>query len=237
MPLQVGLVGDRDDAVTAHRAIPLALEAAADAIDDEVATTWIGTATIESRVAALLAPFDALWCVPASPYRSTGGALAAIRFARERGVPFLGTCGGFQHALLEHARHVLGWTAASNVEEEPDTALPLIAPLSCSLVEQQAGINLLEGTRLRALYGAGRVVEGYHCSYGLNRDYASILDGPGLRVSGRDDAGEVRAFERTDHPFFVCTLFQPERAALRGTAPPVVVGLLSRAREGGGERR
>jgi CTP synthase (UTP-ammonia lyase) len=226
---RIGLIGDRDETVTAHRAIPRAVQLASQETGIAAGSVWIGTDTIGEATEERLATFDALWCVPGSPYRDRAGALAAIRFARERGLPFLGTCGGFQHALLEHARNVAGWDEAGNAEEDPRTKLPLIAPLSCALVEQAAAITLVEGTTLHALHGVDRVREEYHCSYGLNPAFASLLEGPGLRVSGLDDRGAVRAFERTDHPFFVCTLFQPERAALRGTAPRVAVGLLRAA--------
>jgi CTP synthase (UTP-ammonia lyase) len=57
--------------------------------------------------------FDAIWVVPGSPYASAGGAITAVRAARERAIPFLGTCGGFQHALLEHARDVCGLSACT----------------------------------------------------------------------------------------------------------------------------
>src|SRR5262245_39920952 len=116
--MRIGLIGDHDPAVTAHRAIPRALELAAERLGVTVETEWIPTEEIENeeRVSA----FDGLWCVPASPYRSTEGALRAIRFAREQGRPFLGTCGGFQHALLEYARDVLGWSDAEHGELSPE---------------------------------------------------------------------------------------------------------------------
>jgi len=66
------------------------------------------------------AGFDGFWCVPASPYRDIDGALRAIRFAREQRRPFLGTCGGFQHAVLEYARNVLGWADAEHGELAPN---------------------------------------------------------------------------------------------------------------------
>ena len=90
----------------------------------------------------MLAAFDGVWCVPASPYANTEGALNAIRVAREHRIPFLGTCGGFQHAVIEYARNVLGWTAADHAEVNPQAALALIAPLSCSLVEKTGEIRL-----------------------------------------------------------------------------------------------
>jgi len=218
--LRVGLVGDRDDGVTAHRAIPQALEMAGEGGGVVVEPAWLPTDQIGDGAA--LAEFDGLWCVPASPYRSTAGALVAIRVARERQLPFLGTCGGFQHAVIEYARNVLGWADAEHAETAPQAARQVIVPLLCSLVEVSEAVHLLEGSRLAKAYGTPDIVEGYHCNYGLAAGFREALaDGP-LRVNALDDAGEVRGVELDDHPFFVATLFQHERNALQGRVSPPV---------------
>ena len=216
----IGLVGDYDAGVTAHQAIPRALALAASALGAPLESRWLPTETIDGD--ALLAPFDALWCVPASPYRSMAGALRAIRFARERPLPFLGTCGGFQHAVVEYARNVLGWADAEHAETAPDAARPVIAALVCSLVEITNKVRLLPGSRIAAAYGATEATEGYHCRYGLNEAFRETLVSGALRVTAEDEAGDIRALELEGHPFFVATLFQPERAALAGRLPPLV---------------
>lgn len=221
---RIGLVGDYDETVTAHRAIPAALALAGEAATAPIHFEWIPTEEIEddSRVQG----FDGLWCVPASPYRSMDGALLAIRFAREQGRPFLGTCGGFQHAILEYARNVLGWADAEHAETTPGAARLVITPLACALVEKTDTIRFRQGSMVAAAYGTLEATEGYHCNYGINPGFlAAIVSGP-LRVSGEDQAGEVRAVELQDHPFFVATLFQPERAALTGQTPPLVTAFL-----------
>ena len=106
--VHISLIGDFDANVTAHRAIPDALNRAGDELGVEVRFTWRHTATLGLNPEQTLAATSGIWCVPASPYANTDAALAAIRFARESPRPFLGTCGGFQHALLEYARNVLG---------------------------------------------------------------------------------------------------------------------------------
>jgi CTP synthase (UTP-ammonia lyase) len=95
----VGLIGDYNQTVPAHQAIPLASRRAAEALHIEVGFEWISTEEVTS--VSRVSRFNGLWCVPASPYRSIEGALLAIRHARENAVPFLGTCGGFQHAVIE----------------------------------------------------------------------------------------------------------------------------------------
>src|SRR4051812_27503177 len=214
--LRVALVGDFDPSVVAHRAIPMALNLAGWQHGVEVQPVWAHTSTISRVPDTQLASVHGIWCVPASPYASNSGALAAIRYARESGRPFLGTCGGFQHALLEYARNVLGVAAADHAELHPDAAVPLIAPLACSLVEQTDTAHFADGSRLRAIYGADSADEPYRCRYGLNPDYERLFAGGPLRVAARgapacgSPAGEVRAVELVGHPFFVATLYQPE---------------------------
>ncbi len=232
MSSRIALVGDFDPAVTAHQAIPRALELARDALGADVAWEWVPTELIAAP--ARVETFDGIWCVPASPYRSTDGALTAIRFAREHARPFLGTCGGFQHAVLEYARSVLGWADAEHAEIAPGAGRAVIAPLACSLVEKRNDVRFAPLTRIAAAYGRASSHEGYHCSYGLNPKFARALTEGPLRATAHDESGEVRAVELDGHPFFVATLFQPERAALEGVAPPLVQAFVEAVRERGG---
>jgi len=227
MPMiRIGLVGNFDPTVKAHRAIPTALQLAADSLGCQFESTWIGTDTIDNATDQL-ADFNAIWCVPASPYKSMEGALMAIRFARETGRPFLGSCGGSQHALLEYARNVIGIANADHAESNPDAEMPLLTPLVCSLVEQTEKITLREGTRIREIYGTGEIHEQFRCRYGLNPDCEKLFENTPLLICGRDDAGQVTAFEVTDHPFFFGTLFQPERSAFEARIHPLIKAFVS----------
>lgn len=222
--IRIGLIGDYDAAVLAHQAIPRALDLAGAAVGAPISYEWVPTQEIDdvSRISG----FDGLWCVPASPYRSMDGALRAICFARERRRPFLGTCGGFQHVIIEYARNVLGWTDAEHAETAPNAPRPVITALACALVEKTETIRFHQGSIVAAVYGGLEATEGYHCSFGLNPAFVSaIVSGP-LRASAEGSAGEVRAVELDGHPFFVATLFQPERAALKGNAPPLVTAFV-----------
>jgi CTP synthase (UTP-ammonia lyase) len=227
--LSIGLIGDYNPSVPAHVAIPIALDLAAAAHGCAARPEWLPTEQLEGDVFERLSAFDALWCVPASPYASMEGALRGIRFAREQGRPFLGTCGGFQHALIEYARNVLGLRDADHAESNPDAALPLMVALECALVEATGTIVLEAGSRAAALYGQPEVVEAYHCRFGLNPRYEPLLAGGGMRIAGRDTSGEVRIVELAAHPFFVATLFQPERSAFQGRAHPLIVAYVAAA--------
>ena len=219
--LNLALIGDYHPGVTAHQAIPVALQQAADSLGLTVHLHWLDTDTRPS-----LHGFDGFWCVPASPYRDIDGALRAIRFAREQRRPFLGTCGGFQHAILEYARNVLGWADAEHGELASDAKRAVIAPLSCGLVEVTDSVRLLPYTRIAEAYGLLDLQEGYHCRYGVNPAFLDALLEGNLIPSGHDATGDLRAVELLNHPFFIATLFQPERAALKGSTPPLAVALL-----------
>jgi CTP synthase (UTP-ammonia lyase) len=222
--IAVGLVGDYDQTVPAHQAIPLALQSASDSLGIALAFGWVPTNEINT--ASRISSFDGIWCVPASPYRNMDGALLAIRHAREHRVPFLGTCGGFQHAVIEYARDVLGWKDAEHAETAPDAQRAVIAPLECSLVEAKGRVRFSPNSRIARAYQSTDAVEGYRCRYGLNATFqASLLAGP-LRASAEDENGEVRGIELDEHPFFVATLFQPERAALAGKPVPLAIAFL-----------
>lgn len=217
---RIGLVGDFDASVPAHQAIPLAL-------GDRAEGVWVPTETI--RTAADLEGFDGIWWVPASPYRSMDGALTAIRFARETGLPFLGTCGGFQHAVIEYARNVLGWADAEHGETSPEATRVVVSPLACSLVEASDEVRFTPGSRLEAAYGAPESQEGYRCRFGLNPTFREAMLSGTLRVAAIDAQGEVRGIELEGHPFFLATLFQPERAALAGKPTPLVDAFVTAA--------
>jgi CTP synthase (UTP-ammonia lyase) len=219
--LFIALVGDYKPSVPAHQAIPTALSLAAAHHGVSVKATWVPTSQIQ-RAADQLSPYDGIWCVPASPYENTIGALDAIRFARERHIPFLGTCGGFQHALMEYARNVLRMEHTDHAELNPGTAHPLISQLSCSLFDVEADLILEPESLLYKSYGTTRIRERYRCSYGPNPERESELFAGGFHVTARDIDGQVRGGELRCHPFFVGTLFQPERRALQQEVSPIV---------------
>jgi CTP synthase (UTP-ammonia lyase) len=217
----LALVGDYDASVPAHLGIPRSLDLAAESLSVAIDYEWVGTEAIQN--ADRLAGYDGIWCVPATPYRNMAGALLAIHWARTQARPFLGTCGGFQHAIIEYARAVLGLTDADHAESNPTAQTPLISPLSCALINTTDDVNIVPGSRLAAAYGRPRIAEGYLCRYGLNPQFQAALCAGPLWATATDAGGEVRAIELIDHPFYVATLFQPERAALRGELSPLIL--------------
>ncbi len=226
--MNIALIGDYDPVSTAHRAIPLALKRASGG--GQCHWDWLHTSTLGDKLHERLSAYDGVWCVPGSPYANTRGALDAIRFARRADRPFLGTCGGFQHALLEYAEAVWGVHDPAHAELDPRAANPVIAALACSLVEQSGEIRLVAGSTLAHLYGSSTVVEGYHCRYGLGAEYSERLTEGPLRIGAVDERGDVRAVELVGHPFYFATLFQPERAALAERNHPLIAAFIDAAR-------
>ena len=225
---RIALVGDRSANVRAHARIPVLLDALLQRDGIALDAYWIAT---PDAGAADLGKFDAIWVAPGSPYESADGAIAAVRTAREQRIPFLGTCGGFQHALLEFARNVCGLTGVENAEVTPEAAEHLIVALECSLKGHDEAVMIVPGTLAAKISGAGRRTERYHCDYGLNADYLERLCTGGLAFSGFDDSGQVRIAELPGHPFFVATLFQPELHGDGSQPHPVIVALAEAATE------
>lgn len=217
---RVALVGNRNDHTPAHPRL--------DALIPHlpVQLEWVASQNITE--AEDLAGYDGIWVIPGSPYASKDGVLTAIRLARETGIPYLGTCGGFQHALIEYMRHVLGVADADDVQYDPDTPSPVIIPLVCCLKGEQAALRLADGSRLAQVYsGAEEATETFHCQYGLNPDFAETIESSELSISGWDAEGEPRAFELPGHPFFIGTLFQPELSSTPGAIHPLIESYLA----------
>jgi len=163
--------------------------------------------------------------------RGTAGKIAAIRHAREREVPFLGLCLGFQLAVVEHARNVLGLDGAHSAEIDPDTPHPVI-----DLLPEQKGLDekggtmrlgahetaIEPGTLAHAVYGADACTERHRHRYEVNPSYIEDLEDSGLAFSGT--AGRrMEILERGDHPFFLGTQFHPEfRSRPDRASPPFV---------------
>lgn len=226
--LRIALVGDYNHDVVALQAIPLAIDDAAAVLEITADYDWLATSDITSSDD--LVGYDAIWVVPASPYKNPEGAFIAIQYARENAIPFLGTCGGFQHAIIEYARHVMGLTDAAHQETDAEGRM-IIVPLSCSLIDQVAEIELRPNTLIARAYGQEKISEGYRCSYGISADFAAELEKSDMRITGWDEDGEIRAVELANHPFFVATLFQHERNALAGRPVPLVQALLKAAKD------
>lgn len=217
---RLALVGNRADHVPAHARLQ-ALEPHL-----PVAVEWVASQDITGD--SDLTPFDGLWVIPGSPYASKDGVLRTIRYARENGIPYLGTCGGFQHALMEYCRNVLCLADADDVQYDPDAATALIVPLVCSLKGLSAPLHIALGSRIADAFGRDGTVEAtYHCQYGLNPEFADLITSSDLVVSAWDEEKAPRAVELPQHPFFIATLFQPELSSTPEDIHPLILAFVT----------
>lgn len=227
-PLNITVIGDFDSSYAPHVATNNAISHSAKLLGLQAAVTWLATESLETGLRPVTAA-DALWCAPGSPYRSLRGALAALRFGREHRVPTLGTCGGYQHIVLEFARHVLGFHDAQHAEYDPYASRLFISALTCSLAGLTMPVNLEPGSLAGQCYREPRVYEKYYCNFGLNGAYRTALEEGGLRATGLDDDEEARILELPGHPYYIATLFVPQNRSTVEEPHPLVTRLLSEA--------
>lgn len=227
MTSSLAIVADFDARSKSHAATNDAIAHSVAALGLAVKPQWVGTSELaQPDGLKRLAQFSGIWIGPGSPYESMAGALAAIRLAREGGVPLLGTCGGFQHIILEYARNVLGFHDAEHEESAPQASPLFISRLACSLVGRTMTITLDPSSMVARIYGAKSVQEEYLCNFGVNPEYEETLRSGALRVVGADAEGTVRAVELPGHPFFVGTLFLPQHNSTPSNPHPLVCAFL-----------
>ncbi len=224
--VKIGIIGDYDPKKISHKATQDALRHCGDSLSIKTEIVWLPTKDLEAQKEFDLSTFDGFWCSPGSPYLSYTGALQGIQYAREKNHPFIGTCGGFQHGVMEYACNVLGLTKVNHAEYNPDASEFFIAPLSCSLVGETKNIYLKKGSIIHDIYGTEVITERYNCSFALNPIYQELFEKSGLKASGADENGEVRVFELYSARFYIATLFQPQLSSKPENPHPLILRYL-----------
>jgi CTP synthase (UTP-ammonia lyase) len=228
MSTSLAIFADFDPGSKSHIATNEAVAHSAAGLGLAVETRWIATTELDQpKGLKRLEEFDGFWIGPGSPYASMDGALAAIRMARERGIPLLGTCGGFQHIVIEYARNVLGFADAQHEESAPDASRLFISRLACSLVGRTMTIAFEPASKLAAIYGRTSAQEEYLCNFGVNPNYVTTLRSRALRVVGSDSEGAIRAVELAGHPFFIGPLFLPQHVSTAALPHPLVSAFIN----------
>jgi CTP synthase (UTP-ammonia lyase) len=223
---RIAFIGEYDPSSPTHSATNAAFRHASDRLNAEVATGWISTKDVED---AMFDHFDAVLIAPGGPYADLDKALTAIRFAREHGVPCLGTCAGFQHIVIEYARNVLGVANAQHAEYQPDAAEAFITPLACSLAGRSLRLTFAPESKVASCYGSNAATEQYFCNFGVDPSRVELLKSGPMQVTGSDAEGVVRVVEWPDHAFFVGTLFVPQARSLPGRPHPLITGFVRAA--------
>ena len=223
----------------AYMSIHEALKHAGIHTETEVNVLWVDADETTERHEQRLASADAVVVPGGFGSRGTDGKIEAIRHARENDVPFLGLCLGFQMAVVEHARNVLGLADAHSAELDPDTPHPVIDLLPDQYETEDMGgtmrlgaheTDIEPGTLAADVYGADSCTERHRHRYEVNPEYIDELEADGLRFSGRAD-NRMEILERDDHPFFFGTQAHPEFRSRPDRASPPFVAFVEAALE------
>jgi CTP synthase (UTP-ammonia lyase) len=221
--MQIVIVGDYCREFATHRAMLPALHRAGGE------GVWVSTTDAEHASTA-----DGIWLAPGSPYASFDKVLTLIRFARERRIPFLGTCGGFQHILIEFARNVLEIAGADSAEHTRSAGNCVVIPVVCPISTDSdtpklfggETVRYLPGSRLRQIMAADSSQEEYFCNFEENPSFRARYENAGLHVAAMNPKGVARAVELSEHPFFIATQFQPQMNSQPGAPHPLLAAFI-----------
>ncbi len=220
---KLAIIGDFNPSFRPHAATNEAIQHSISKFDLNVTSEWISTESALGNFANITQNYNGFWIAPGSPYKSMAGALTIIKYARENKIPVLGTCGGFQHMVIEFARNVLGIHDAQHAEYDPYASKLVVNPLSCSLVGQKLPIEITDQHSVTyAAYQSAYISEKYYCNFGLNPEYQEQIHNAGFKIVGTDQQKEARILELHNHPFFIATLFVPQDNSTPGTPHKLV---------------
>ena len=240
--ITIGMVGKYVDLTESYKSLIEALRHAGIHTATQVNIEYIDSEVLESTSMQGLEHFDAILVPGGFGKRGTEGKIAAIRFARENKVPYLGICLGMQLAVIEYARHVAGMTDANSTEFDLDSEHPVVALITewrdrdgkvetrnndsdlggtMRLGSQRCPIK--PGTMAQRIYG-DEVNERHRHRYEVNNHYVPALEKSGLIISARtpsENLPEMMELPQSVHPWFVGVQFHPEFTSTPRTGHPL----------------
>jgi len=238
--VNVGLIGKYIELQDAYKSILESFIHAGAMNECQVQVINIHSEYITSEnVAEKLAGLDALLVAPGFGHRGIEGKIAAVKYAREKKLPFFGICLGMQMAAIEFARNVLGLKNANSTEMNPETEHPVI-----DLMDEQKKVTSKGGTmRLGAypcviekdslayqIYGKEEISERHRHRWEFNNRYLSDFENAGMSASGKNpDTGLVEIIELRDHPFFIGVQYHPELKSTVEEPQPIFVQFIKAA--------
>ena len=219
--VDIGLVGKYVDLTESYKSLNEALIHGGIGNDCRVNLKHIDSEEIErSGPAAVLQGMDGILVAPGFGSRGIEGKIEAVRYAREKGVPFFGICLGMQVAVIEFARNVAGLKGANSTEFDAAGPHPVVdlLPEQRNVTEKGATMRLgsypcvlVPGTKAAVAYGASEIQERHRHRYEVNNEYRELLVSKGMVLSGTSpDRRLVEMIELPDHPYFVGCQFHPE---------------------------
>jgi CTP synthase len=239
--LRIGLVGKYIQLQDAYLSVREALYHAGVAQGQTIEVVWIDSEDLERGDTSKLAEVEGFVVPGGFGYRGIEGKVIAARYARERGVPYLGLCLGLQVMIIELARHALGSDEPNSTEFDPTTRHPVIALMPTQQDTSDMGgtmrlgtypCYLVPGTKAAAAYGEPVVWERHRHRFEVNNAYRELLQGAGMVFSGLSPDGRLMEIvELADHPFMVSTQFHPEFKSRPNRPPPLFCGLVAAAKD------
>lgn len=208
---KIAIIGDYNPNEESHCRIMESLKEVAQKMQGELEAQWFPSEALDVS-GEHLKLFDGFWFSPGSPYKDVKNVLSAIQYARENGVPALGTCAGFQHMVIEFARNVLEICGADSEENDVACADAVIAKLLCTLMYQKEQLTISDSNSILArTVGEHELIGEYRCNYGFNEAYHSVFQNSNeIAAIVKSPNGYLRGFELKEHPFFIGTLFIPQ---------------------------
>lgn len=240
--VRVAVVGKYVSLIESYKSLNEALVHAGIANDCHVEPVFIDSGVLETGDAqSILGDVDAILVPGGFGVRGTEGKIAAVRYARESGIPFFGICLGLQMAIVEFARNVLGLNGAGSVELDEKTPHPVV-----TLMDAQKGVSdkggtmrlgaypctLSVGSKAAALYGITQISERHRHRFEVNNDYREQLAEKRMVFSGvNSDLDLVEIIELPDHPHFIACQFHPEFKSKPLSPHPLFAGFIQAALE------
>ena len=243
------MVGKYVDLTESYKSLSEALIHAGIHTHTNVNIRYVDSETIETEGTSLLDGADGILVPGGFGERGTEGKIAAVRYARENRIPYLGICLGMQVAVIEFARHVAGLAGAHSTEFDRDAQAPVIA-LITEWSREDGGLEqrdensdmggtmrlggqkcrLASDSLARTLYGQDVIVERHRHRYEFNNHYRQVLEDNGLRLAGLSVDGQlVEVVEIPDHPWFLGCQFHPEFTSTPRDGHPLFTGYIEAA--------
>ena len=237
---KIAVVGKYTGNGDAYKSIAEALIHGGVPNDASVDIMWIESDSLENaNVEELLADVDGLVVAPGFGARGVEGKIEAVRYAREKGLPFLGICFGLQMAVIEFARNVCGLAMANSEEINEQAPFPVVHLLPEQKTVKEKGAtmrlgsypcNLIVGSKSAQLYGTTRITERHRHRYEVNNDFREKLVEHGMVISGvSPDYRLVEMIELPEHPYFLATQAHPEFKSRPNRPHPLFEGLVKAA--------